>query len=80
MTKYISPVNFTPAELRLMRESLGLSRNQAAELLETDKYQIQKLERPADRGSHITAPRRYAQLMEAYMSGYRPHNWPKGVA
>lgn len=70
----------TPAELRITREMLGLSRKQAAEVLETTIFQIQKLERPADRDSHIPAPRRYTQLLEAYMAGFRPDNWPEDVA
>jgi len=69
----------TPAELRITREMLGLSRLFAAEVLETTIYQIQKLERPEDRDSHIKPPRRYAQLLEAYMAGFRPDNWPEGV-
>lgn len=73
-------ITMTPEELRITREMLGLSRQQAAEVLETTIYQIQKLERPADRGSHIKPPRRYTQLLEAYMAGFRPSNWPEGVA
>lgn len=70
----------TPQELRMKRELLGLSRRQAAELLETSIFQIQKMERPADRESHISPPRRYAQLLDAYLAGFRPENWPEGVA
>jgi hypothetical protein len=70
----------TPAELRITRELLGLSRKQAAEVLETTVFQIQKMERPEDRDSHIKPPRRYVQLLEAYLSGFRPSNWPEGVA
>jgi len=66
-------------EMRIKREMLGLSRKQAAEVLETTIYQIQRLERSPDRESHITPPRRYAQLLDAYLSGFRPHNWPEGL-
>lgn len=70
----------TPEELRIKREMLGLTRRQAAAVLETTIYQVQKMERPADRESHIKPPRRYAQLLDAYLAGYRPANWPKEVA
>lgn len=70
------PSKYTPAQLRFMRELLGLSRKQCAVLTETTEFQIQKLERPEDRGSHIKAPRRYAQLLEAYQAGFRPEGWP----
>jgi predicted transcriptional regulator len=73
-------IHHTPEDLRIMRELLGLSRKQAAELTETTIFQIQKLERPADRESHIKPPRRYAQLLEAYQAGFRPTNWPEDVA
>ncbi|WP_372921364.1 hypothetical protein [Roseovarius sp.] len=73
-------MTYAPDELRKMREDLGLSRKQAAAVLETTNFQIQKLERPADRESNIPAPRRYAQLLEAYTAGFRPSNWPEDVA
>lgn len=70
----------TPNELRMTRELLGLSRRQAADLLETTIFQIQKLERPLDRGSNIPAPRRYARLLQAYAAGFRPDDWPEDLA
>ena len=71
---------YTPKQLRQMREALGLTRRQAADLMETTIFQVQKMERPTDRDSHIKPPRRYEQLLDAYTAGFRPKHWPEGVA
>jgi len=68
------------SELRIKRELLGLSRQQVADLTETNVFQIQKLERPEDRKSHVPAPRRYEQLLDAYLAGFRPEHWPEDVS
>lgn len=67
----------TPEELRRARERLGLTKIEASLLLETDCTTIEKMERPAGLPSHRPAPARVAVLYQAFISGFRPPNWPE---
>ncbi len=67
----------SPEDLRRAREALGLTPAEAAEVLETDVSTIYKIERSATRSQYRKPPARVAQLYTAYLSGFRPGNWPK---
>jgi hypothetical protein len=67
----------TYEELRAAREFLGLSPAEAAELLETDLGTIRRIEAARGKSTARSAPARVAQLYRAYLSGFRPANWPK---
>lgn len=66
----------TPAELKQARESLGLTLEQMARMLgytgSQARGQMQHME--AGRREIRDAQRR---LVEAYLSGYRPPDWPR---
>jgi len=72
-------MTYTPEQMISMRKALGLSRDQAAQLLETDVTMIQKLERNRRLPSSRRPPARYGRLLEAMVQGYRPADWPQGV-
>lgn len=64
----------TPAEIRAARETLGLTPQQFADMLELGHrsavYALQ-----CDGGRQL--PTRAERLLRAYLSGYRPEDWPK---
>ena len=71
----------TPAEIQEARQSLGLSRSQLAALLDLKKPQdVQRMEMPATASTHRPPPVRVVRLIRAYLSGYRPNDWPQDKA
>ena len=61
----------TPADLKAARHSLGLTASQLGALMHvgiSDIYRIEAGTRPP--------PVRYLELLRAYLSGYRPDDWP----
>ncbi len=64
-------------ELRAAREKLGLSPAEAAALTEVDLSSVYKWEREPGLKTHRPAPARVARLLQAYLSGYRPDDWPE---
>lgn len=65
-------------ELREARESLGLTPEDAARLLdlETPKS-IYRMELDPRHATSIKPPRRVVRLYRAYLDGHRPEDWPK---
>lgn len=65
-------------ELKAARETLGLTGKEAAALLDlkNDK-DVFRYEASPDKSMHRTPPPRLARLYQAYLSGYRPPDWPK---
>jgi DNA-binding transcriptional regulator YiaG len=72
-------MRMTPTELKEARQSLGLSVSQLADLLETDAQSIRRMEMPHDRSTHRFPAPRMQRLIEAYLDGYRPDDWPQEV-
>jgi cytoskeletal protein RodZ len=64
----------TPAEFRAARQSLGLSVNQMAALLEVHPTHVRHME--VDGTSNRRVMPVTEKLIRAYVDGYRPHNWP----
>lgn len=64
-------------ELRAAREKLGLSPAEAALVLDTSEKTIRRIETDPDKKMHREAPARIERLYRAYLSGYRPDDWPK---
>ena len=61
----------TPAEFKQARLSLGLTADQAAPLFGLrDQARVYNIEAAA------TVPAWHALLMQAYLDGYRPADWP----
>jgi DNA-binding transcriptional regulator YiaG len=67
-------VDIDPAEIRRCREALGLSQREFARVLGYAHYnRVSALEN----GKETVSPA-VARLIDAYMSGYRPDDWPEG--
>ena len=66
----------TPADLKQARLSLHLSVEQCAALLETDAQTIRRMERGTDAVTHRPPANRMLRLLQAYMDGWRPSDWP----
>jgi DNA-binding transcriptional regulator YiaG len=67
----------TPAEIRAAREALGLSQPQLAAMLRYSvKGNAAARVSEVERGKPMDAAR--VELLRAYLSGYRPQDWPKG--
>ena len=61
----------TPADFKQARQSLGLSQEQAAQVLGYGaKTRISEIE------ARDAVPPQAARLMAAYLRGYRPEDWP----
>jgi DNA-binding transcriptional regulator YiaG len=62
----------TPTELQQARQSLGLTQSQLAPLLGySNKTRISELERGTrEPGAAVV------RLLQAYLDGYRPADWP----
>lgn len=55
-----------------IRMYLGLTQSQMAKMLDTDLRTYQRYE-----AKERPAPSRMDRLMDAYVGGYRPDDWPK---
>ena len=64
------------AEIKAARQALGLSLSEFAEMLDTDPTTTRRLEMaPHNSTARQPAPR-MLRLIEAYLAGYRPKDWP----
>ena len=66
----------TPAEIREARQSLGLTAEQMARLMETTAGAVYRWEMAGDQSSARSLPARAERLLQAYLAGYRPDDWP----
>lgn len=66
----------TPAELKQDRQLLGLSVADLARLLDTDSQTVRRMEQSEDAKTFRRPAPRMVRLIAAYVSGYRPDDWP----
>ena len=66
----------TPAEIKEARHRLGLSVNQMATMIDTDPLSVRRMEGNPEAKTHRRPAPRMVRLIEAYLSGYRPSDWP----
>ena len=63
-------------DIKLARQALGLSLSEMAEMLDTDPTTTRRLEMaPHNSTARQPAPR-MLRLIQAYLDGYRPNDWP----
>lgn len=70
----------TPAEIKQARQSLGLSVADLARMLDTDPQTVRRMEQTEDARTFRRPAPRMVRLIEAYISGYRPADWPTTCA
>lgn len=66
----------TPDQIRRARSKLGLTQKQFAEMLDTDPTTARRMEMQPDTKTHRQPPARAVRLIQAYLDGYRPRDWP----
>jgi len=69
----------TPKEIKQARIDMGLSVNQMARLLETDPQTVRRIEMNPLRSTSRQPYPRMVRLINAYLDGFTPDDWPKGV-
>lgn len=67
----------TPEEIKTTRETLGLTQSQLGALLDTDGQTVRRMEMPAEASTHRKPAVRMGRLIQAYLDGYRPSDWPE---
>lgn len=67
----------TPAQFKAARLSLGLSVNQMAQMLGMSEVQVRRMEAHPDVASSRPVSPTTQRLVEAFLAGYRPQDWPK---
>lgn len=68
----------TPQEIKEARKHLGLTQSRMGALLDTTDRVVRAMESdPASSQHRLPAPR-MVRLIQAYLSGYRPIDWPVG--
>lgn len=66
----------TPAQIKEARQKLGLSVTQLATMIDTDPLSVRRMEGNPEAKTHRHPAPRMVRLIEAYLSGYRPSDWP----
>jgi len=69
----------TPSQIKEARLSLGLTQAKLSRLLDTDPTTIRKMEMSDDKSSFRKPAPRMVRLIEAYLNGYRPDDWPDTI-
>ena len=67
----------TPQDIKRLRDDLRLSAADLAALLETDENTVRRMEMRRNSKNARLPARRMARLMQAYVDGWRPHDWPQ---
>ena len=67
----------TPDQISKARAALGLTQTQLGRMLDTDGQSIRRMEMPDTANTHRKPAPRMVRLIAAYLSGYRPPDWPK---
>jgi ribosome-binding protein aMBF1 (putative translation factor) len=59
------------------RRALGLTQKQMAAMLDSDPLSIRRMEMAPDKKSSRDLPPRAERLIQAYLDGWRPADWPE---
>ncbi|WP_062233600.1 hypothetical protein [Aureimonas sp. N4] len=71
----------TPQDFRRIQEELGLDDAQMAEMLGFESAQnMKRLKADVDKPHHRKIMPYTARLLQAYLDGYRPADWPAGAS
>lgn len=66
----------TPEQIKAARAALGLTQSQLAAMLDTDGQTVRRMEMPEGARTHRKPAVRMVRLLQAYLDGYRPPDWP----
>jgi transcriptional regulator with XRE-family HTH domain len=65
-----------PHEFKEARHKLGLSLNQMADMLGLQSNHVRRLEFPEESNQRRPVMEQTRRLLQAYLEGYRPPDWP----
>lgn len=68
--------SMTPDEFKEARERLGLSLSEMADMLGLSVEQVRRMEFSETANQRRPVMEQTRRLLEAYLSGYRPTDWP----
>lgn len=68
----------TPDEFTETRRRLGLSVTQLADMLGVSHQHARRMSIAPDKGAHRPVNGTVERLLQAYLDGYRPKDWPTG--
>jgi len=66
----------TPSEIKKARQHLGLTQRQLGDLLDTDVTSVRRMEMEKTASTQRDPAPRMIRLITAYLTGYRPNDWP----
>ena len=66
----------TPEQLKEARLKLGLSVTQLADMLGVSHQHARRMTIAPDKGAHRPINPTVERLLQAYLDGYRPADWP----
>ena len=66
----------TPADIKQARHAMGLSVADLARLLDTAPQTVRRMEQSETASTFRRPAPRMVRLVQAYMMGYRPPDWP----
>ena len=66
-----------PDQIKDARAKLGLTQAQLGAMLDTDGQTVRRMEMPEDTSTHRKPAVRMVRLLQAYLDGYRPSDWPR---
>lgn len=69
--------NFTHEQFKEARHKLGLSVAEAAAMLGVGELLVRRMELAPDKSSHRPVQGPVQRLMDLYLAGFRPKDWPK---
>ena len=68
----------TPIQIAKAQKSLGLDNADFAQVMEVDYSTLKKIKSPGGSSQSRRAPVRFVRLLNAYLAGFRPDDWPRG--
>ena len=72
------PNEYTPEQVKEARQELGLTGVEMGRMLDiNDAKTYRCYEMPDDKSQARKLPARAGRLLDAYLSGYRPYDWPE---
>lgn len=69
--------NWTYRTFRAKREALNLTVDECAAMLGMSQQHVRRLQIKPGKSAHRPVSDTVARLMQAYLDGYRPADWPK---
>lgn len=71
------PPAMRPEEFKAARKDLGLSVSLMGAMLGVTRHHVCRMEMPPYRSGHRIVTETMRRLVQAYLDGYRPYDWPK---